>query len=52
MNLNKSLEYLDPINDIRGSIHVIGVGAMGSRVAELLVRLGINKIHIWGYGYS
>lgn len=47
MNLNKSLEYLDPINDIKGSIHVIGIGAMGSRVAELLVRLGIPKIHIW-----
>lgn len=47
MDLSKSLEYLDPINDIKGSIHVIGVGAMGSRIAELLVRLGIPKINIW-----
>ena len=47
MNLSKSLEYFDPLNQIDGSIHVIGIGAMGSRVTELLVRLGINKIHIW-----
>ena len=47
MNLSKSLEYFDPLNQLEGSIHVIGVGAMGSRVTELLVRLGINKIHIW-----
>lgn len=47
MNLSKSLEYFDPINQVDGAIHVIGVGAMGSRVAELLVRLGIPKIHIW-----
>lgn len=47
MNLSKSLEYFDPINTVQGQIHVIGVGAMGSRVAELLVRLGIPKIHIW-----
>ena len=47
MNLSKSLEYLDPINDVEGSIHVIGVGAMGSRVVELLARLGIPKLHVW-----
>ena len=47
MNLSKSLEFFDPINDVSGQIHIIGIGAMGSRVAELLVRLGIPKIHIW-----
>lgn len=47
MNLSKSLEFFDPINQVKDSIHVIGVGAMGSRVAELLTRLGITKIHIW-----
>lgn len=47
MNLSKSLEYFDPINSVNAPIHVIGVGAMGSRIAELLVRLGIPKIHIW-----
>lgn len=47
MDLSKSLEYFNPINDVNGAIHVIGIGAMGSRVAELLVRLGIEVIHIW-----
>ena len=47
MNLSKSLEYFDPLNQVDGAIHIIGVGAMGSRVAELLARLGIRKIHIW-----
>lgn len=46
MNLSKSLEFFDPLN-INESIHIIGIGAMGSRIAELLVRLGIPKIHIW-----
>lgn len=47
MNLSKSLEYFDPINDVKAPIHIIGVGAMGSRIAELLIRLGIRQIHIW-----
>ena len=47
MNLSKSLEFFDPINDVTDTIHIIGVGAMGSRLAELLVRLGIPKLHIW-----
>ena len=47
MNLIKHLEFLDPINDIKHPIHIIGVGAMGSRLAETLTRLGIPKIHIW-----
>lgn len=49
MNLSKSLEYFDPINDFEGAIHIIGIGAMGSRVAELLVRLGVQRIHIWDF---
>lgn len=49
MNLSKSLEYFDPINDFKGAVHIIGIGAMGSRIAELLVRLGIEKIHIWDF---
>lgn len=46
MNLSKSLEFFDPIK-IEAPIHVIGIGAMGSRIAELLIRLGIERINIW-----
>lgn len=47
MNLSKSLEFFNPINDVQGAIHIIGIGAMGSRVAELLARLGTPTLHIW-----
>lgn len=46
MNLSKSLEFFNPL-EVEAPIHVIGIGAMGSRIAELLVRLGISTIHIW-----
>lgn len=46
MNLNKSLEFFNPVN-VDAPIHVIGIGAMGSRIAELLVRLGVERINIW-----
>lgn len=47
MNLSKSLEFFDPLNQVDAPIHIIGIGAMGSRVAELLTRLGVQKINIW-----
>lgn len=47
MNLSKSLEFFDPLNQIDAPIHIIGVGAMGSRIAELLARLGVRQLHIW-----
>jgi hypothetical protein len=47
MNLSKSLEFFDPLNQIDAPIHIIGIGAMGSRVAELLARLGVRQMHVW-----
>ncbi len=49
MDLSKSLEYFDPLNQVEGAIHIVGIGAMGSRIAELLVRLGVSKINIWDF---
>lgn len=46
MNIIKHLEFFDPAN-INGSIHIVGVGAIGSTLAEMLARLGIPSFHIW-----
>lgn len=48
MNLNKHLEFLSPAQ-YEKALHVIGVGAVGSRIAEFLVRLGFPKINIYDF---
>ena len=48
MNLVKHIEFFDPTT-IRDSVHVIGVGAIGSIVVEQLVRLGFENIHIYDF---
>lgn len=45
MDLNKSREYFDP-KKVTDRIHIIGCGSIGSNVAELLVRYGIEDIVI------
>lgn len=46
MNLNKHIEYFDP-NKVEETIHIVGVGAVGSTVAELLTRLGLSNFKIY-----
>lgn len=48
MNLNKHLEFINPVTYPK-EIHIIGVGAIGSRVAEMLVRLGFSNLHIYDF---
>lgn len=48
MNLNKHLDFIQPSNYIK-PIHIIGVGAVGSRMAEILVRLGFSNINIYDF---
>ena len=47
IDLNKSLEFFNP--DLLNSypIHIVGCGAIGSHVAEVLARLGIQHIHLY-----
>lgn len=44
----RHIDYFDPVN-VKETIHVIGVGAVGSHVATALVRLGIETIHLWDF---
>lgn len=46
MNLNKSREFFDP-EKVKKKCHVIGCGSIGSNVAELLVRQGVEDITLW-----
>ena len=48
MNLNKHLEFFDPTLVV-GKINIIGCGALGSHVAEQLVRLGCDNLVLWDF---
>ena len=46
IDLNKSLEFFNP-ELLRGyPVHIVGCGAIGSHVAEVLARLGVQNIHL------
>lgn len=46
IDLNKSLEYFDP-STVKGTINIVGCGAVGSHVAVLLARLGLTDFTLW-----
>ena len=45
MNVIKHLEYFDPMK-VQEPVHIIGLGAIGSHIAELLVRLGVQNFEL------
>ena len=49
MDLSKHIEYFDPTALRNGEIHVIGLGAIGSHVCEMLARIGIPSIDIYDF---
>lgn len=49
MNLSKHLKFFDPINDIKAPIHIIGCGAIGSTIAEMLTRMGVPELHVYDF---
>lgn len=46
MDLNKSRDFFNP-DKVKKTCHVIGCGSIGSNVAELLVRQGVEDITLW-----
>lgn len=48
MNLSKSYEFFKP-EDLTARVHIIGCGAIGSTIAENLVRFGITKITLYDF---
>ena len=49
IDLTKHLEFFDPENLHGKPVHIIGLGAIGSNIAETLTRLGIEDIHIYDF---
>ena len=48
MNLNKHFEFFDPTK-VTEEIHIIGCGAIGSTIAEMLTRLGFAKLYLYDF---
>lgn len=48
MNLNKHAEFFNPL-DVKEEIHIIGCGAIGSTVAEMLARLGFPELYLYDF---
>lgn len=51
MNLSKSYEFFRPEMLGGARVHIIGCGAIGSTVAENLVRFGITKISLYDFDF-
>lgn len=49
MDLNKHLEFFDPLNQIKAPIHIIGCGAIGSTLAEMMTRTGITTLTLYDF---
>ena len=48
MDLSKSYEYFQP-EKVRGRVHIIGCGAIGSTVGELIAKTGITNITLYDF---
>lgn len=48
MNLIKCIDFFNP-TEIQDTIHIIGCGAVGSTLAEMLTRMGCNNIHLYDF---
>ena len=48
LNLNKHISFFNPA-DVTRPVHIIGCGALGSHIAEILVRLGVDKLDLWDF---
>jgi adenylyltransferase/sulfurtransferase len=49
MNITKHSGFFDPLEMIDGAIHIIGCGAIGSTVAEMLTRMGVEELHLYDF---
>lgn len=50
MDISKHYEFFQA-PDIKEPIHIIGVGAVGSTIAEMLTRLGVQRLHLYDFDH-
>jgi molybdopterin/thiamine biosynthesis adenylyltransferase len=48
INIIKHKEFFNP-RELKETIHIIGVGAVGSHVAELFARMGVETLYIYDF---
>ena len=48
MNLSKHNEFFNP-NEVKEQIHIIGCGAIGSHLAEMMARMGVPKLFLYDF---
>ena len=49
MDISKHMDFYNPIIDFKDQIHIIGCGAIGSTLAEMLTRMGFQELHLWDF---
>ena len=45
----KQGDYFQPIDDLKAPIHIIGTGAIGSTIAVMLTRMGVQELHLYDF---
>jgi len=48
MDLSKSYEFFNPAL-VKGRVHIIGCGSVGSSLAENIARMGVKKFDLWDF---
>ena len=43
----KQGDYFQPMTDLDAPIHILGIGAIGSTIATMLARMGVQELHIY-----
>lgn len=49
MDISKHMDFFNPILDFKEQIHIIGCGAIGSTLAEMLTRMGFTELHLYDF---
>lgn len=49
LDITKHMDFYNPMTDFKEQIHIIGCGAIGSTLAEMLTRMGFQELHLWDF---